>query len=147
MNHTKNKRKPLKIITGIFSLLLIIMLLLAGSLYLPALKLKKELRNNYTITVIVNSQFSDTLLNSINSKIKSKKYVREIFVPSAKKVESEINSESGEDFIATLGFNPIHQNIKIKLMKNYIHKDSISMIEADLKELDGIKEVYIPPLP
>jgi cell division transport system permease protein len=48
----------------------------------------------------------------------------------------------GEDFIETLGYNPLMPTIEVKFLASYANNDSIPAIERDLKEFDGIKEVY-----
>jgi cell division transport system permease protein len=122
--------------------LLLIMLGSIGLLLLNTKRISDYVRENIIFKVILKDNIREVDIFQIQKALDAKKYVKEtVYIPK-EKAALELQEELGEDFIEHIGHNPLLPSIEVKFLASYANNDSISKIEADLKEFDDINEVY-----
>jgi cell division transport system permease protein len=122
-----------------------LLLLLLGSVGLLLLKTKQlgnYVKENIHFKVILQESLPEVEIFRIQKSLDARSYVKETKYITKEEAAVELQEALGEDFIQTLGYNPLLPTIEVKFLASYANNDSIPIIERDLKEFDGIKEVY-----
>ena len=113
-----------------------------GLLLLNTKRISDYVRENILFKVILKDNVREVDIFQIQKALDAKPYVKEtVYIPK-EKAAIELQEELGEDFIEHIGHNPLLPSIEVKFLASYANNDSISRIEADLKEFEQIKEVY-----
>ena len=122
--------------------LLLVLLGSVGLLLLNTKRISDYVRENILFKVILKDNVREVDIFQIQKALDAKPYVKEtVYIPK-EKAAIELQEELGEDFIEHIGHNPLLPSIEVKFLASYANNDSISRIEADLKEFEQIKEVY-----
>jgi cell division transport system permease protein len=50
-------------------------------------------------------------------------------------------AETGEDFVAFLGNNPLHDSYSLQLKEAYQHKEQLKLVKTHLETIEGVSEV------
>jgi cell division transport system permease protein len=130
-------------ITSTISISLLLFLLgMVGLLLLKTNQLSNYVRENIHFKVILFDNVPEVEIFRIQKSLDARKYVKETKYINKEDAAVELEEALGEDFIATLGYNPLLPTIEVKFLASYANNDSIPLIENDLKEFEGIKEVY-----
>jgi cell division transport system permease protein len=130
-------------VTSTISISLLLLLLgLIGLLLLKTKQLSNHVRENIHFKVILFDNVPEVEILRIQKSLDARKYVKETEYITKDDAAAGLQESLGEDFIATLGYNPLLPTIEVKFLASYANNDSIPLIESDLKEFDGIKEVY-----
>lgn len=122
--------------------LLLLLLGLVGLLLLKTKQLSNHVKENIHFKVILFDNVPEVEILRIQKSLDARKYVKETIYITKDDAAAILQESLGEDFIATLGYNPLLPTIEVKFLASYANNDSIPIIESDLKEFDGIKEVY-----
>jgi cell division transport system permease protein len=130
-------------ITSTISISLLLLLLgSVGILLLKTRQLGNYVKENIHFKVILNDNLPEVEIFRIQKSLDARNYVKETKYINKEEAAVELQEALGEDFIQTLGYNPLLPTIEVKFLASYANNDSIPLIERDLKEFDGIKEVY-----
>jgi cell division transport system permease protein len=122
--------------------LLLFLLGLIGLLLLKTNQLSNHVRENIHFKVILFDNVPEVEILRIQKSLDARQYVKETKYINKEDAAVSLQESLGEDFISTLGYNPLLPTIEVKFLASYANNDSIPIIEKDLKEFDGIKEVY-----
>ncbi|MBN2485291.1 MAG: hypothetical protein JXB34_04915 [Bacteroidales bacterium] len=130
-------------ITSTISISLLLLLLgIVGLLLLKTNQIGNYVKENIHFKVILNETLPEVEIFRIQKSLDARKYVKETKYITKEQAAVDLQEALGEDFIQTLGYNPLLPAIEVKFLASYANNDSIPVIERDLKEFDGIKEVY-----
>lgn len=130
-------------ITSTISIALLLLLFgLVGLLLLKANQLSDYVRENIHFKVILNDNIPEVEIFRIQKSLDAKPYVKETKYINKEEAAIGLQEALGEDFIETLGYNPLLPTIEVKFLASYANNDSIPIIENDLKEFAAIKEVF-----
>lgn len=130
-------------VTSTISISLLLLLLgLIGLLLLKTKQLSNHVKENIHFKVILFDNVPEVEILRIQKSLDARKYVKETEYITKDDAAAGLQESLGEDFISTLGYNPLLPTIEVKFLASYANNDSIPLIESDLKEFDGIKEVY-----
>jgi cell division transport system permease protein len=130
-------------ITSTISISLLLLLLgSVGLLLLKTQQLSNYVKENIHFKVILNENLPEVEIFRIQKSLDARNYVKETKYITKEEAAVELQEALGEDFIQTLGYNPLLPTIEVKFLASYANNDSIPLIESDLKEFAGIKEVY-----
>jgi cell division transport system permease protein len=55
-------------------------------------------------------------------------------------------AETGEDFVAFLGSNPLHDSYSLQLKEAYQHKEQLKLVKTHLETIEGVSEVVYTEL-
>jgi cell division transport system permease protein len=139
----ENRRLRSSYIISTISISLLLLLLgSVGLLLLNTNRLSNYVKENIHFKVILNDQLREVEIFRIQKALDARKYVKETKYINKDQAAVELQEALGEDFLQTLGYNPLLPTIEVKFLASYANTDSIPIIENDLKEFDGIKEVY-----
>lgn len=122
--------------------LLLLLLGTVGLLLLNTNRLSNYVKENIHFKVILNENLREVEIFRIQKSLDARAYVKETKYIDKEKAAVELQDALGEDFIETLGYNPLLPTIEVKFLASYANTDSIPIIENDLTEFEGIKEVY-----
>ncbi len=122
--------------------LLLLLLGTVGLLLLNTQRLSNYVKENIHFKVILNENLREVDIFRIQKSLDARSYVKETKYIDKEEAAVALQEALGEDFIETLGYNPLLPTIEVKFLASYANTDSIPIIEGDLKQFEGIKEVY-----
>ncbi len=121
--------------------LVIFMLGLIGLLLINAKKLSDYAKENLGFSVILINDKKEMDIIRLQKELDLADYVLETKFVSKEQAASDLKENLGEDFVGFLGFNPLFATIDVKLQADYANTDSISVLEARLKQNPLVKEI------
>lgn len=139
----ENRRLRSSYFTSTISISLLLLLLgSVGLLLLNTNRLSNYVKENIHFKVILNEELREVDIFRIQKALDARSYVKETKYITKEEAAVELQEALGEDFLQTLGYNPLLPTIEVKFLASYANNDSIKIIQADFQEFDGIKEVY-----
>lgn len=139
----ENRRLRSSFIISTISISLLLLLLgVVGVLLLNTNRLSNYVKENIHFKVIISEQLREAEIFRIQKALDARPYVKETKYITKEQAAVELQEALGEDFLTTLGYNPLLPTIEVNFYASYANNDSIAVIENDLKEFEGIKEVY-----
>jgi cell division transport system permease protein len=122
-------------------MLVLFMLGLLGMIILQGKKLSDYVRENISISVMLDDNVSDDLVQNYMKRLEKTSYVKQAEFVSRAQAAKELSNELGEDFVQFLGYNPLPASIDLQLRAGYANSDSIARIEKQLLTSNLVKEV------
>lgn len=139
----ENRRLRSSYVISTISISLLLLLLgTVGLLLLNTNRLGNYVKENIHFKVILEDDLREVDIFRIQKALDARAYVKETEYINKEQAAVDLQQALGEDFLQTLGYNPLLPTIEVKFLASYANNDSIAVIEADFKEFDGIKEVY-----
>ncbi|MHA4843715.1 cell division protein FtsX [Flavitalea antarctica] len=114
-----------------------------GWLFLNAQMYVKKLKEDVTLQVYLRKTASQPDIDSLRAYISAKPYTKTVeYIDKEKAKEKWLasNDEKSENFDALVTDNPLPASIDFNLNNNYVHKDTIANIKADLEQKTLIVE-------
>lgn len=155
----KNARKKRKIgsypfVSVIFSITLAIFVMgLFGMLFVYAKSLTSAIQKNVEIQVYLNKQVSQAEIDFLTRTISESPYVRseesypQVRFLSKDDAAKQFIEDTGEDFTAFIGDNPLRDALIVSIAPKYQRSDSLAVIKTRLEKMRGIFEVtYVESL-
>lgn len=130
-----------------------LVLLLLGAmcaLLLYVRAFSRELREDVTISVVMNNAVDSTITEedilSLKSEIEKREYIQSLeYLSSADIFEREkVAMQLDEEALEILGTNPFNASFEIKLKEQYANNDSIAVIETELLKNRCIGSIEYP---
>lgn len=129
-------------LTSIISISLVIFLIgLTTTLVLFAGDLSVAVRENITLSVVLNEDAKASDVQKLQKKIDAEEYTKSTEYIDKERAISELIEELGHDPTEFLGYNPLLASLELKLVSEYANNDSISKIEKALRRLPEVREV------
>ena len=142
MSDTPRRRSAGSNLTIVISIsLVLVMLGLLSVLLLKADQLRKYVAESVNITVFLDETAKDVDVLALQKSIDAEPWRRSTIFVSKEEAAKKLTEELGEDFIKTLGYNPLQPSIEIYLNADYVHNDSIAWIEKELRVDSRVKDV------
>ncbi len=107
-----------------------------GWLFLNAQMYVKKLKEDVTLQVYLRQTASQADIDSLKSYLSAQPYTKTLeYIDKEKAKEKWLasNEESSENFDNLVTDNPLPASIDFNLNGNYVHKDTIASIKADLE--------------
>jgi cell division transport system permease protein len=104
-------------------------------------ELSHYVKENISISMILTENISDIKIKQMRNGLERQPYVKSTEYISKEQASLEMQRELGEDPKTFLGFNPFQASIEVKLKSEYIHADSLSVIEKRIGSMAGVSEV------
>lgn len=136
------RRLKTSYISTVISIALVLFVLgLLGLVILHARKISDHVKENISISVILQDNASDADATHLQKTLDSMAGVNSTeFIP--KEIAAEkLMAELGEDFVAFLGYNPLNPTIEVTLRSGYANTDSLALFEKSLLTNRLVKEV------
>jgi len=155
----KNARKKRKVgsypfISVIFSITLAIFVMgLFGLLYVYAKSLTNAIQRNVEIQVYLQKQVTQADIDFLTRAITESPYVRVeddypmVRFVSKDEAAKQFIEDTGEDFTAFIGDNPLRDAVVVNISSDYQRTDSLAVIKQRLEKVRGVYEVtYVESL-
>ncbi len=142
-NKIENRRVRSSYFISTISISLLLFLLgTVALLLLNTNRLSTYVKENIHFKVILSEKLNEIEIFRIQKALDTRKYVKETKYITREQAAVDLQEALGEDFLQTLGYNPLLPTIEVKFKASYANNDSINVIQEDLKEFKGIEEVY-----
>lgn len=128
--------------TVIVSLSLVLLLLAFGGWCLiNAQKLTSYLKENIGFQVYLKENVTASDIEKLRKDMDAAVYVKSAIYKSKEEAAEEMKKETGDDFVAFLGTNPLPASININLKSEYANQDSVAWIEKEITANRNVREV------
>ena len=126
---------------------------LFSTLLIHAGKLSDVVKQSIEVQVYLDFDLTQTQLARLKNTFSQKEYIAylnqqpQVRFFSKEEGAKEFIQESGEDFMAFLGENPLRDAYILNINPDYADSNHLKKIKADLEELEGVYEVqYVASL-
>lgn len=152
MSNKEEKFNKRRLRSAYFSVVVSISLVLflvglLGVLVFNARSLAKEMRENFTFTLILKSDAPEVDVRQMVKELQLKEYVKEVELITRQEAAESFKEELGEDFVEFLGYNPLTDVLDIRLNSDFVVTDEIERIKTELSASPLVTDmVYNPNL-
>ncbi|QMU27885.1 cell division protein FtsX [Adhaeribacter radiodurans] len=126
---------------------------LFSTLLIHASKLSDVVKQSIEVQVYLDFDLTQTQLTRLKNTFSQKEYIAylnqipQVRFFSKEEGAKEFIQESGEDFMAFLGDNPLRDAYIININPDFADSEHLKKIKAELEEIDGVYEVqYVASL-
>lgn len=135
-----------RLISSYFSVVLSVFLVLfllgfLGLFIINSKKLANDFRENIAMTVFFKNEANDSILKDFGTELKANRFVKSYDFVAKDAAAKQHTDIIGEDFMTFLGENPLQNSYDINLKADYVVKDSIAKIEADLRKNAMVSDI------
>lgn len=135
-----------RLISSYFSVVLSVFLVLfllgiLGLFIINSNKLANDFKENIAMTVFFKNEANDSILKTFGTELKASRFVKSYNYVTKEAAAKDHTDIIGEDFMEFLGENPLQNSYDIHLKGDYVVKDSIAKIEADLRKNTMISDI------
>lgn len=142
MSDTTRRRSAGSNLTIVISITLVLVMLgLLSVLLLKAEQVARYVAESVNITVFLDENAKDVDVLALQKSVDAEPWRRSTVFVSKEEAAKKLTEELGEDFIKTLGYNPLQPSIEIYLNAAYVNNDSIAWIEKELRDDSRVKDV------
>jgi cell division transport system permease protein len=114
-------------------------------LVLNARTLAKEMRENFTFTLMLKADAPEVDLRQLVKELQLMDYVKETEFISKDEAAEMLEAELGEEFVEFLGYNPLTDALDIRLNADYVVTEEIDRIQKELSANPLVTEVVYDP--
>ena len=137
-----HKRLVRSYITSVISISLVLVLMAAAAVFaVNAGGLARWFKENMAVSVMLKQSTSEKEGRALAEDLAGRPYVKESRFISKEEGAEEMKSLLGEDFLSVFNSSPIPISIDLKLNGEYITKDSLEWVKAQLMENHHVEEV------
>lgn len=129
-------------ILGVASLLILIGIL--GWFVINGSKLEQYFRGNVQVQVYLRGNAPQADIDSLVSYIKSKPYASTVEHVTKEMARDKFLKDGNEDWNKVLDYNPLPASIDFKLKSEFVNKDTLNSVTADLSQNIIVSEVRYP---
>ncbi|MCL3780224.1 FtsX-like permease family protein [Prolixibacteraceae bacterium JC049] len=130
------------VVSGISVSLVLFLLGCFGLLVINAKQLSNYVRENVGFTLILDDQAKEAEIIHLQRTLKATGYAKSTRYVDKENAAKELRKDLGEDFVGFLGYNPLLASIDVKLKSEYMHPDSLTILEQEFLENQVVNEVY-----
>jgi len=114
---------------------------LISIIVLKAHQLEKETKENYTFTVLLKNDASQSSIRQFMKELDVAPYVKETHFISKDEAAEIMKKELDQDFLEFFGSNPLPDAIDINLKAEYVKTDEIKRIKTELQNNAIVNEL------
>lgn len=129
-------------VSGISISLVLFLLGCFGLLVINAKQLSGYVRENVGFTLMLDDQAKEAEVIHLQKILKAAGYAKSTRYVDKETAVRELRNDLGEDFVGFLGYNPLLRSIDVKLKSEYMHTDSLALLEQKFLENQVVSEVY-----
>jgi cell division transport system permease protein len=135
-----------RLISSYFSVVLSVFLVLfllgiLGLFIINSKKLANDFKENIAMTVFFKNEAKDSIVKAFGTQLKASPFVKSYKYVTKEDAAKEHTDIIGEDFMTFLGENPLQNSYDIHLKGDFVIKDSITKIEAGLRQNTMISDI------
>lgn len=124
--------------------LVLFLLGIIGWLVINANKLGNTFKDNIEVDAYLRGDLNTADSTALMSYISSKPYIREIEFVTKEAAKKRYLGDGNENWDKVLDANPLPNSIKFKVKREYMNSDSLTAIQADLKQQTYVSDVEYP---
>ncbi len=129
-------------LSSLISITLVLVLAGTGGLVVVnASGMKDYFKENLKLSVIFDTNISEESAKTLTDVIAAKPFVKSSKYVSKEEGTQEMMTILGEDFLEVFDLNPVPISADVHVKSDYVHPDSLQMIEAEIMLNPGIREV------
>lgn len=118
-----------------------------GILVLYSHELEQQVRQNIRVQVYLKSNLTETQRLQIENKLLSQDYVskengRGVLYVSREEAAKKFIEETGEDFVAFIGENPLRDAYLVSIAREYHSMKQIEEIKSEIQNMNGVFQVF-----
>ena len=121
--------------------LVLLLLGIMGILFVSGQSVSKRIKENFSMTVIIDSKTDEPEILKLKKDIDKKEYVLNSQYISKENALNEAKESLGTDPMELLGENPYEAEIEINLKKEFSDVENMTKIEKELLGKKGVSEV------
>ncbi|HOZ30486.1 MAG TPA: permease-like cell division protein FtsX [Bacteroidales bacterium] len=141
-NKIKNKIRGAYLISLISISMVLLLLGIVGLLILNAQVLSKYVKENMCFSLIIKENVKEPDIKLYQKTLDTYPFIKSTEYITKERAARSLQEELGEDFIETLGYNPLSPTINVYLYSEYSNPDSIAKLEKlFLSESEIVDEV------
>ena len=142
MPSIKNKR----LITSYFSIVIIMSIVLFlysffGLFLISSDSIINKFKEDFTISIFLKENVKNIEINQLKNELLMSNYIDEVNYISKDEAVAIMKEEYGEEFIKSLGFNPLLGSIDINLKSNYVNSKELDSISKFIMKKNYIDEI------
>ena len=113
-------------------------------LMMHAQKLSNYLKENISFEIVMNSNVKEANILRLQKELDAMPAVKSTEYITKEEAIRRLSEDLGEDFLQWLGDeeNPLLPSIEVRFNAAYANPDSITVIEAQLRKNNNIKDIY-----
>ncbi len=129
--------------TSVVSISLVLLLLgIVGLLMLNAKQMSDYVKENLCFSLIINNDASEPDIKQFQKTLDTHDFIKSTEYITKDEAAEQLKEDLGEDFIETLGYNPLSPTINVYLNSDYASPDSIAKLESFfMSKSDIVNEV------
>lgn len=124
-----------------------------GALIIYSKEMERTVRETVNVQVYLHSHVTEAQKLQIQKTLSSRPFLPEgsiqqlIQFESKEQAAKKVIKDTGEDFQAFLGENPLKDMFKVRIAESYQNADSLKKIKADIEKISGVFHVfYVEPM-
>ncbi|MBO7544941.1 MAG: permease-like cell division protein FtsX [Bacteroidales bacterium] len=129
-------------ISMLISITLVLVLVgIATLLLVNARSISDYFRENVAVSVVLKTDVPDADAAAFEKALSGKSFVKGTHLISREQGTAEMAGLLGEDFLEAFGETPVPVSIDLKLKPEYVSKDSLEIVKAEIGESPLVDEV------
>jgi cell division transport system permease protein len=145
ISKTSMKRSKPSYFMSILGVALVLFILgLLGWIVINASKLENYFKGNVQLHAFIREGSPQKEIDSLQSFIAAKPYARDVQYITKEMAREKFIGDGNEDWNKVLDFNPLPASVDFFLQPEYVNKDSITSIIADVQKVFIVSEVKYP---
>ena len=117
--------------TSVVSISLVLLLLgIVGLLMLNAKQMSDYVKENLCFSLIINDEVAEPDIKQFQKSLDTHEFIKSTEYITKDDAAKQLQEEWGENFIETLGYNPLSPTINVYLNSDYASPDSIAKLEG-----------------
>ena len=142
MPSIKNKR----LITSYFSIVIIMSIVLFlysffGLFLISSDSIINKFKEDFTVSIYFNENVKNIEINQLKNELLMSNFIDKVNYISKEEAVAIMKEEYGEEFIKSLGFNPLLGSIDINLKNNYVNNKELDSISKLIMKKNYIDEI------
>lgn len=142
MPSIKNKR----LITSYFSIVIIMSIVLFlysffGLFLISSDSIINKFKEDFTVSIYLKENVKNIEINQLKNELLMSNFIDKVNYISKEEAVAIMKEEYGEEFIKSLGFNPLLGSIDINLKSNYVNNKELDSISKLIMKKNYIDEI------
>jgi cell division transport system permease protein len=136
------KGRKISYLPSIISIAMVLFMLgLFGIILINGNKLSNHLLENFQLTVFFREDATEADIQSIRAKIEMSEYTKKVVFVDKETAAKQFAEETGQDFVAFLGFNPLLPSVELFIKSKYANPENIKQIDNEIKHHKAVQEI------
>lgn len=128
------KNNPTYFISIISISLILFLLGIIAVFFVQSAKLSQSIKENLNIQLVLKENVSESDQLQLSKQLEARAFAKSVEIIKKEAAAELMKEELGEDFINTIGYNPLPDAILLKLNAAYSNKDSVAKILDEVRQ-------------